>query len=113
MNGSTHTEHSIVFINTCRPEYSIIDNSLWYKVIKISLSTLYLSNYYNYIPTLNLMFVLGCTYCNTQAMTLIYFITLLIRRGHLDIVKLLVNEAHCKADAVDNNGKTPLHLAAE
>ena len=58
------------------------------------------------------MFVLGRTYCNTQAMTLIYFITLLIRYDRLDIVKLLVNEAHCKADAVDNNRRTPLHYAA-
>ena len=46
-------------------------------------------------------------------MTLIYFITLFIRFGHLDIVQFLVNEAHCKADAVDNNGKTPLHYAAK
>ena len=59
------------------------------------------------------MFVLGYTYCNTQAMTLIYFITLFIRIGHLDIVKFLVNEAHCKADAVDQGGSTPLHYAAE
>ena len=58
------------------------------------------------------MFVLGCTYCNTQAMTLIYFITLFIRYDYLDIVQFLVNEAHCKADAVDNNGSTPLHYAA-
>ena len=70
------------------------------------------NNNNNNIPTLNLMFVLGCTYCNTQAMTLIYFITLLIRDGHLDIVKFLVNEAHCKADAVDKDGSTPLHDAA-
>ena len=59
------------------------------------------------------MFVLGCTYCNTQSVTLIYFITLLIRRGHLDIVKFLVNKVHCKADAVDVEGSTPLHYAAE
>ena len=59
------------------------------------------------------MFVLGCTYCNTQAMTLIYFITLFISNGRLDTVKFLVNEAHCKADAVDENGWTPLHKAAQ
>ena len=59
------------------------------------------------------MFVLGCTYCNTQAMTLIYFIILFIRYGHMDIVKFLVNEAHCKADAVDTDRWTPLHVAAE
>ena len=58
------------------------------------------------------MFVLGCTYCNTQVMTLIYFITLFIRSDHLDIVKFLVNEAHCKADAADRFGSTPLHDAA-
>ena len=47
-------------------------------------------------------------------MTLIYVITLLIRCGHLDIVKFLVNEAHCKVDAVDEieGGSTPLHYAA-
>ena len=46
-------------------------------------------------------------------MTLIYFITLFIRNGHLDIVKFLVNKAHCKADAVNWFGSTPLHFAAE
>ena len=30
----------------------------------------------------------------------------------MDIVKFLVNEVHCKVDAVDNNGWTPLHYAA-
>ena len=59
------------------------------------------------------MFVLGCTYCNTQSVTLIYFVILFIRNGHLDNVKFLVNEAHCKADAVNQFGKTPLHFAAE
>ena len=58
------------------------------------------------------MFVLRCTYCNTQAITLIYFITLLIRDGHLDTVKFLVNEAHCKTNAVDKDRWTPLHYAA-
>ena len=57
------------------------------------------------------MFVLGRTYCNTHAMTLIYFITLPIRNGHLDIVKFLVNKAHSNADVVDHLGKTPLHYA--
>ena len=69
-----------------------------------------------YKPTLNLMFVLEHTFFNAQSMTLIQmicFITLLIRRSHLDIVKFLVNEAHCKADTVDQLGKTPLHYAAE
>ena len=62
------------------------------------------------------MFVLGHTFFNTQTMTLIQmicFITLLIRRGRLDIVKVLVNEAQCKADAVNQFGMTPLHYAAE
>ena len=58
------------------------------------------------------MFVLGCIYCNTQAMTLIYFITLFISNGHLDIVKFLVNEAHCKTNAIDKDRWTPLHYAA-
>ena len=52
---------------------------------------------------------------NAQTMTLIQmicFITLLIRNRCLDIVKVLVNETHCKADAVDEDGKTPLHYAA-
>ena len=44
---------------------------------------------------------------------MICFITLLIRKRHLDIVKVLVNEAQCRADAVDQFGKTPLHYAAE
>ena len=62
------------------------------------------------------MFVLGHTFYNTQTMTLIQmicFIILLIRKGRLDIVKVLVNEAQCRADAVDQFGKTPLHYAAE
>ena len=42
---------------------------------------------------------------------MICFIALLIRNGYLDIVKFLVNEAHCKADAVDSIGWTPLHYA--
>ena len=45
-------------------------------------------------------------------MTLIYFIILFIRDGHLDLVQFLVNEAHCKADAVDHYGNTHLHYAA-
>ena len=45
---------------------------------------------------------------------MICFIPLLIRNGRLDIVKFLVNEAQCEADAVDHRfGKTPLHYAAE
>ena len=31
----------------------------------------------------------------------------------MDILKFLVNEAHCKADAVDHYRRTPLHFAAE
>ena len=80
-----------------------------------------LSKYFLYFnittqPTLSLfaihILLLYNILCNTQSVTLIYFITLLIRYGHLDIVKFLVNEAHCKADAVDEYRSTPLHYAA-
>ena len=62
------------------------------------------------------MLVLGHTFFNTQTMTLIQmicFITLFIRNRRLDIVKVLVNEAQCRADAVDQFRRTPLHYAAE
>ena len=76
-----------------------------------------LSNYFLYFnittqPTLSLFAIHILLLYNTQSVTLIYFITLLIRTGHLDIVKFLVNEVHCKADAVNEYGSTPLHYAA-
>ena len=31
--------------------------------------------------------------------------------GHLNVVKFLINEAHCDPDVKDNDGSTPLHRA--
>ena len=76
-----------------------------------------LSKYFLYFnittqPTLSLFAIHILLLYNTQSVTLIYFITLLIRTGHLDIVKFLVNEVHCNADAVNEYRSTPLHHAA-
>ena len=37
---------------------------------------------------------------------------LLIRYGHLEVVKYLVEEKHSNTEATTNDGWTPLHYAA-
>ena len=36
---------------------------------------------------------------------------LLISNGHLEIVQFLINGKHCNTEAVDKDGRTPLHYA--
>ena len=43
---------------------------------------------------------------------IIIFIILVIRSGHLEILKLLIEGKHCEPDAVDKNEWTALHYAA-
>ena len=42
-----------------------------------------------------------------------FIFLLLIRNGHLEIVQFLVNGNHCQANAVDADGDTALHDAAQ
>ena len=40
----------------------------------------------------------------------VFFFVLYSRRGHLDVVKYLVNDAHCDPNVGNKDGETPLHL---
>ena len=32
-------------------------------------------------------------------------------KGHVDVMKVLIADGHCKVDPTNNNGDTPLHEA--
>ena len=42
-----------------------------------------------------------------------FIILVLIRRGHLEIVKLLLNGNLCQVNAVNKKGETALHLTLQ
>ena len=53
------------------------------------------------------------TFCITYNVITIMTFVLLIRKGHLEVVQILVNGNHSDPNAVTNYGKTAVHVAAE
>ena len=53
------------------------------------------------------------TFCITYNVITIMFFVLLIRNGHLEVVQFLVNGSHTDPNAVNKDGKTAVHVAAE
>ena len=48
-------------------------------------------------------------YCVSEVQQ--FFSVLHSRQGHLDVVRCLVNDAHCDPNVKNKDGETPLHLA--
>ena len=53
------------------------------------------------------------TFCITYNVITIMTFVLLIRNGHLEVVQILVNGNHSDPNAVNKDGETALHLAAQ
>ena len=53
------------------------------------------------------------TFCITYNVITIMTFVLLIRKGHLEVVKILVNGKDTDPNAVNKDGETALHLAAQ
>ena len=53
------------------------------------------------------------TFCITYNVITIMTFLLLIREGYLEVVQFLVNSNHGDPNAVNKNGNTALHLAAQ
>ena len=50
-------------------------------------------------------------YGHILLMSIVFFFVLYSRRGHLDVAKYLVNDAHCDPNVGNKDGETSLHLA--
>ena len=53
------------------------------------------------------------TFCITYNVITIMTFVLLIRNGHLEVVKILVNGKNADPNVVNKDGDTALHLAAQ
>ena len=69
----------------------------------------------NFVRVAQLKFIDADVNYNIKVNMIFYafLIVLLNRRGHLEVVQFLVNGKFCKPDAVDEDGRSPLHLAAK